>query len=512
MYCSVKTATLSGIDSIMVTCESDVSNGLPNFSIVGLLSTEVKESRERVRTAVKNSKIKFPASRITVNISPASIRKSGTGFDLPIAASILGAMGQIPLKKLESILMIGEMNLTGEILPIKGVLSASIICKENSIEYLMVPKENQNEATLIEDVKVIPVGSLREMIDILRSDFELEHFVVYDAEKSIPEKIIYENNFKDLKGHHSLRRSLEIAVSGMHNLLMIGPPGAGKTMAASMVPSILPPMTKEEMIEVSKVYSAAGLLVNQTSLINKRPFRAPHHTISNFGLVGGGQNPVPGEITLASSGVLFLDELFEFRKEALELLRQPLENHKINISRQKNQVEFPADFMLIAATNPCPCGYYPNLKLCHCKESDIKRYLSHLSGPLMDRIDLMVSIHPLTIEEMTSDQKYESSEEIQARVLKALEKQKTRFKGTKIHFNSRIPSSEIKKYCSISEELEEYIKSHLSGQTISVRSYQKLLKISRTIADLDDSFNIEKKHLDEALNLITKGEIWQNMY
>jgi magnesium chelatase family protein len=505
MYCSVKTATLNGIESIPVTCESDVSNGLPNFSIVGLLSTEIKESRERVRTAIKNSKVKFPASRITVNISPASIRKSGTGFDLPIAVSILGAYGQIKTSPLKDIMMIGEMNLTGEILPIKGVLSACLVCKEMNIPYLMVPEGNKYEATMIPSLKIIPVKSLKDVIEILKDKEIDEKYVWKDATKVDSSTESYEHDFKDLKGHKTLRRAMEVAVSGMHNLLMIGPPGAGKTMAASCVPSILPPMSAAEQIEVSKIYSAAGLLRDNASLINHRPFRSPHHTISNIGLVGGGGTPIPGEITLATSGILFLDELLEFKKESLELLRQPMEDHCINISRSKNQVTFPADFMLIAASNPCPCGYYPDFNKCECTRSEVHRYLSRLSGPLMDRIDIIVSIHPLTLDEMSDTHEQESSKEIQKRVIKAMQIQRERFKRTNIEFNSRIPTSQINKYCALSDSVQKQLLKMLKPENITVRSYNKLLKLARTIADLDGSEDISIKHLKEASNYIIKG-------
>jgi len=512
MYCSVKTATLNGIESIPVTCESDVSNGLPNFSIVGLLSTEIKESRERVRTAIKNSKVKFPASRITVNISPASIRKSGTGFDLPIAVSILGAYGQIKTSALKDIMMIGEMNLTGEILPVKGVLSACLVCKELGIRYLMVPEGNKYEAAMIPTLKILPVSSLQEVIQILKES-EIDERYIWEAEPRInATSNIYDKDFKNLKGHKTLRRAMEVAVSGMHNLLMIGPPGAGKTMAASCVPSILPPMSECEQIEVSKIYSAAGLLRDNTTLMNNRPFRSPHHTISNIGLVGGGSTPIPGEITLATSGILFLDELLEFRKESLELLRQPLEEHYINISRSKNQVTFPADFMLIAASNPCPCGYFPDLRRCHCSETSIHRYLSRLSGPLMDRIDIIVSIHPLTLQEMSSNSECESSESIQRRVIKALEIQRIRFNGTDIRFNSRIPTSKINTYCALTDKVQSDLMELLKGESISARSYNKLLKLSRTIADLDGSEDITINHLREASNYILKGAKWLKIY
>ena len=511
MYCSVKTAVLTGIESKIVTCESDVSNGLPYFAIVGLLSTEVKESRERVKTALKNSHVRLPTSKITVNISPASIRKSGTGFDLPIAVSIMGATNQVSTKQLDEVLMIGEMTLSGEILPVKGVLSAAISCKEANIPYILVPKDNAPEASLIPDIKVIPVSHLRDVISIFRDETDLDTLLFHPDGKK--HKInTCSKDFKDLKGNRHMRRALEVAVSGMHNLLMIGPPGAGKTMAASCVPSILPPMTPEEKIEISKIYSAAGLFQENNSLIEERPFRAPHNTISKYGLVGGGASPLPGEITLSSGGVLFLDEILEFKKDSLDLLRQPMEDHVITISRSKNQITYPADFMLIAASNPCPCGHFPDLKKCHCSETEIHRYLSRLSGPLMDRIDITVSAHPLTLKEMSSTEENEDSKTIQKRVMEALMIQKERFKGTEILFNSRIPSSKIETYCSLKDDVKDYLTKRLESIDISMRAYNKLLKISRTIADLDSSKDIERKHLDEGIMYIMKGRQWQSIF
>lgn len=499
MYCAVKTAILHGIDSIMVSCEADVSNGMPYFTMVGFLSSEIKESKDRIKTAIKNSNITFPSKKITVNISPASIKKSGSSFDLPIAISILGAMNEIPTDILNKCMFIGEMNLSGDILPVRGVLSCVINCLNNKIPYIFVPSNNKNEASIIDNVKVIPVSSLIEVINILRKNYIEESLVFKRSKLENIKNIIEENesDFSYLKGNPSLKKALEIAVSGMHNILLMGPPGTGKSYAASLVPSILPKPTLKEKIEISKIYSAAGLFNDNSPLIDKRPFRSPHHTISSFGMLGGGHHPIPGEITLATNGVLFLDEILEFKKNILEALRQPLENRTINLSKAGYSITFPADFMLIAASNPCPCGYYPNLNKCNCTKNDIEKYLSKLSGPILDRIDLTCTISEIPLNKL--DKKGNSSLDMKEKIYDAIDMQKIRFMDTNIKYNSKIPSSKIKDYCPLNEETNSYIIERTKYMELSIRSYHKIIKLSRTIADLNKKDMISKDDIDTAL-------------
>ncbi len=499
MYFSVKTSVLHGIDSMVVSCESDVSNGMPVFLLVGFLSEEVKESRERVRTALSNIGISLPVKRITVNISPASIKKSGTSFDLPIAISIIGAMGMIQSKDLDRSLMLGEMNLQGDILPVNGVLPAALSCKENGIDIIIVPDENKKEASLVPGLKVIPVKSLSDLIAILKNPLPDVSDIYYkNSETEYSEILGNIPDFKNIKGQRLLRRALEIAVSGMHNILISGPPGAGKTLAAKCVPSILPPMTEPEKILISKIYSAAGIFREEGSLLSTRPFRSPHHSVSKAGLAGGGRNPMPGEITLATGGVLFLDELPEFSRDTLEVLRQPLESHDIYISRVSQSVTFPADFMLIASMNPCPCGYFPDLNKCHCNEPDIRRYMKKLSGPLLDRIDMTTSVKALSFDELKNAELSESSYEIYKRIEKVMDIQKKRFNGTNILFNSRIPAEKIEKYCVLSDDAALFAKDRFIKLELSARSYHKILKIGRTIADSNEHEYIENNDLKEA--------------
>ncbi len=514
MYCAVKTSILYGINSIDVSCEADVSSGMPYFSMVGFLSSDIKESKDRIKTAIKNSNVQFPAKKITVNISPASIKKSGSSFDLPIAIAILGAMGEIPTDNLKDIMFIGEMNLSGDILPVRGVLSCVLNCLKNKISYIFVPEENKNEASIISDVKVIPVNSLKSVINILRNR-EIDDKLIFnknnknnlsngiegnnsieDEKNALSEE--NEADFSYLRGNPTLKKAIEIAVSGMHNILLIGPPGTGKSYAASLVPSILPKVTLNEKIEISKIYSAAGLFNDNSPLIDKRPFRSPHHSISQFGMLGGGTHPTPGEITLATNGVLFLDEILEFKRSILESLRQPLEEHIISISKSGYSVTFPADFMLIASSNPCPCGYYPNLSKCSCSKNDIERYLSKLSGPILDRIDLTCSVSPIKISSL-SDSDEMSSYNMKRNILDAIEIQKKRFYGTSIKYNSKIPSSKINTYCSLKEEVNEYLIKRAKNMDLSIRAYHKILKLSRTIADLNKENEISIKDIDTAL-------------
>ncbi len=516
MYCIVNTAITLGLDSVPVSVEADICNGMPMFSMVGFLASEVKESKDRVRTALNNCGYELPVKKITVNFSPANIRKSGSSFDLPVAIAVLGAMEIFPQEKLDSIMMLGELTLDGKICGVSGVLSMVICAKENNKSICIVPKENEREARLIPDMEVIGVEHLREVLWYLISgelaqpntalleegkleEDKLEEVKTEEGKlEEIQEKSTHD--FSEINGQAILRRACEVAISGMHNFLMVGPPGAGKTMIAKCIPSILPPMSVEEQIELSKIYSVCGHFRERESLMENRPFRNPHHTISEQGLTGGGKDPKPGEISLAHCGVLFLDELTEFHKSTLEVLRQPMEDKYVNIARVSGTCHFPANFVLVAAMNPCNCGYYPDLSRCRCTPAMISRHMSKLSQPLLDRIDLCVEVAEVSYKELTiANQSNESSEDIRRRVVKMHQIQAERFAGTKIGFNSQIPGPEIEKYCSLTSEDQEYMSKMYEKMDLTARTYHKLLRVARTIADMDGCEQIQRKHLQEAI-------------
>lgn len=498
MYRVVKTAIICGIDSVPVRVEADVSDGMPVFEMVGFLSGEVREARERVRTALRNLGYALPAKRITVNLAPANVRKSGSAFDLPIAVAVLAAMGVLDGEELEKMLIVGEVSLGGEILPIQGVLPIAVMAKEQGMEYCMVPRENAGEADLVEQLGVLPVSTMQEVVDLLKQkDFS---DVIERTAKVGEEEHTDPLDFSDIRGQRFVKRACEVAVSGMHNLLMVGPPGAGKTMIASRIPSILPCMTREEQLELSKIYSVCGLLKEGGELVLNRPFRSPHHTITPQGLSGGGRIPRPGEISLAHKGVLFLDELTEFRRETLEILRQPLEEHQVRLVRLQGSYVFPADFMMVCAMNPCACGFYPDRSRCSCSRSMLEHHIKKISRPLLDRIDICVEAKQMEYRDLTDHgEREENSDVIRGRVLKAHEHQRQRFAGTSISFNSRIPSSEIEHYCSLDQEQQRYMEKMYEKLGLTARSYHKILKVARTIADLDDCEQISMKHLNEAV-------------
>ncbi len=496
MYSIVNTATIFGIDSKIVSVEADISEGMPIFEMVGYLSSEVKEAKERVRAALKNEGYALPIKRITVNLSPASIRKTGAGFDLPIAIAILSAIGIIDSEKLNNVCLLGEIALDGKIQPINGVLSMVMEAKKKGLELVIVPIDNLAEARLVTGIKTIGAARLGEVIDIFNADsIEMEELPDIEHEPSLE----VEYDFSMINGQKALRRACEIAISGMHNLLMVGPPGAGKSMIAKCIPSILPTMDMDEQMELSKIYSVSGMFDERKGLIKNRPFRSPHHTISSQGLVGGGNIPKPGEISLAHKGVLFLDELTEFNKSTLEILRQPLEDKHVNIARVNGSFTFPADFVLVAAMNPCSCGYYPDLNRCHCTRLSIQRYLSKISQPLLDRIDICVEAPTLQFDQITKKQQNENSATIRNRVIKAHDLQENRYRDFGFRFNSQIPSNLIDKFCHMDEESERYMEIMYNKYNLTARTYHKVLRVARTIADMDGKEHIQLIHLQEAV-------------
>lgn len=499
MFSSITTAVLYGIDARLIYCEADICEGLPVFEMVGFLSTEVRESKERIKTALKNCGYNLPTKKITINLSPANIKKNGTGFDLPVAVAILHSLGIINDNDiLKETLIVGEIGLNGNVSKTLGILPIVLEAKKCGYKRVILPTENLDEGSLVGGIEIIPVNDINEVINFLNNKIIPTNPT--KESNDILSKLTNIPDFCDINGQEILKRACEVAVSGMHNLLMIGPPGAGKTMIAKRIPGILPPMTLSECLEVSKIYSVCGLLREENGLIYNRPFRNPHHTISPQGLAGGGSFPRPGEISLSHKGVLFLDELTEFNKTTLEILRQPMEDKKITISRSTGSFEFPADYLLVAAMNPCSCGYYPNRNKCHCSSVSIHKYLSKISRPLLDRIDICTEASQITYNELVNKNSGESSGEIKERVLKACEKQKERFKYESFLFNSQIPSGLIDEYCPLGDKELAFLRKKYEKLDLSARSYHKILKVSRTIADMDDSKDIKVKHLVEAIS------------
>ncbi len=487
-------AAILGIEVCPVKVEADVSDGLPCFTMVGYASQQVKEAQDRVRTALKNIGIILPPKRVTVNLAPADIRKEGSGFDLPVAAAVLAASGILPEEILSDGMFVGEIGLNGEVQPVPGILPRVIYARDAGLKFCMIPAANLEEGRLVRDMKVIGIHTLPEMMKYLIYPEKYKQ-----SDKEIPDKKeSFPVDFSEIRGQEGARRASEIAVSGFHNLLFIGPPGSGKTMLARRIPTIMPALTFEESLELTRIYSVAGLLSPQNPLIRSRPFRSPHHTSTEKALAGGGRVPRPGEITLAHRGVLFLDEMAEFSKRSLEILRQPLEEKQIVLSRASGSYVFPANFMLVAATNPCPCGCWPS-EQCHCTPYEIEHYLGRISQPLLDRIDLCADIPALTYEEMTSAPEGESSAVIRGRVEEARMIQEERYRHETVSFNGELSGSMVRKYCTVSEEGERLLKRAFHRMQFSARSYHKILKTARTISDLDKSDLITSDHIAEAL-------------
>ncbi len=496
----VISAAILGLEPKPIEVEVDIGAGLPAILIVGLPAKEVDESKERVKSAIKNSNAIFPTQRITINLAPADLPKTGPAYDLPIAVGVLAAAGQIPHQELEKSLFVGELSLNGDLRHINGVLPISLMAKEKGFQKIFVPYEDGQEASIISGIKIYAIKNLTDLILMLKNEKKIKPEKTRQINNQKIETQEFEADFANIKGQESAKRALEIASSGGHNVLMIGPPGSGKTLLSRALPSILPNMSPAEILEVSKIYSIAGLLPEAENIIFQRPFRNPHHTASDIALVGGGQHPRPGEITLAHRGVLFLDELPEFNKNVLEVLRQPLEDKYVTVARAAGTMKFPADFILIAAMNPCPCGYLNDpIRPCTCTPSQIVRYQKKISGPLLDRIDLYLEVPRVKTEKLTEENVSESSAKIRERVEKARKIQLKRFAGKNFFTNSSMKISDIKEFCVLDEQGKKMIKAALQKLNLSARSFHRILKISRTIADLAGEKNIKTNHIAEAL-------------
>lgn len=510
MFSKVYTSALMGIDAYPVEVEIDIRPGLPNFNIVGLPDTAVKEAKERVTAAIKNSDFNFPQQRITVNLAPADIKKEGTSFDLPIAIGILKATGAIENNEISKFILLGELALDGGIRKVNGVLSIALEAKKREKRGILLPYDNAREASVVQDINIFPLESLSQAVQFLKGKEVIQPYTS-DLRKALEESSQYNVDFSEVKGQEHVKRALEIAAAGSHNILMIGPPGAGKTMLARRIPTILPDLSLKEAIEATKIHSAAGLLKNHQALIGTRPFRAPHHTISEAGLIGGGRIPKPGEVSLSHNGVLFLDELSEFPRHVLESLRQPLEDGMVTISRALTSITYPASFMLVSAMNPCPCGYFgdPNHE-CSCTPLQIQNHLNKVSGPLLDRIDIHIQVAAVKKEDLLGKGAGEPSAKIKERVNKARDIQLKRFKGTSIYSNAQMSQKYIKKFCRLNKESEELLRSAISELHLSARAYYRVLKISRTIADLEGKENIDTNHISEALQYrYLDRDIWR---